>query len=192
MGTTNYAGTATNHATITLPDDAEYAASGIAAVNTPLEELKDLIEYVGGVAFDTWVFDSGGAFAVSTSYATNAYGDGTLVSGASLPEITIADCKAGDIIEAHFVGVCDSDGAAVDYPMLRIAVEEDGVVVSAGGDVPLVDTTTPHVLNTHFICEVNADSDVTVRVQGKKSSGAGTYLQIQVNATLSIKRMRAV
>lgn len=42
MGTTDYTGTLTAHATITLPDDAEYAAAGIASFNTPLEELKDL------------------------------------------------------------------------------------------------------------------------------------------------------
>lgn len=84
MATTNYAGSNTDHATIPVPDDAEWTSAGIAAINACLEPLKDLVEYLRarlgawrlvqrsyGVETGTGNVDSEAAGSWSTGVALN-------------------------------------------------------------------------------------------------------------------------
>lgn len=178
MGTTNYAGTATNHATITLPDDAEYAASGIAAVNTPLEELKDLIEYVGGVASGLALQSTTTGTAGSVvDQVVDSIATHTIEVGGNPVALTLNGNNGDDIVKVTATFAC---GTSVENAQVRIRIAYGAVseVVHAmtvdGGAYTHVHLEGVHTIATGtnvtatITCEVvNAASPSTTTIFGQ-------------------------
>jgi hypothetical protein len=171
-----YTPTPTKLTTLQTPDDSELETSGIAASNTPDEELADGIAYLNGrePGVHSWSFDNGVAqFTAITQ-------DVSWEDPSSGGYIDITGCAVGDtiVVHAHFM-VTNDENTTTGHQMRVAAVDDYGgtpttTAVSGARAYAGVDTGTYVGLAVNGEHTVTAAGTTRIKLQGLVESSGDT------------------
>lgn len=145
--------------------------------------LSAFLKLLAGVTIDFYSAQGSTDIATANDASENPMAD---------MNITVTDCKAGDILEIHFDGTIRTSGATpTHYAQLRVKVDGAtvGLVMEFGRASTTTMPATRHPANVHRVYEVPADGDYTVIITWRQTANTSVRYRCHLR-TLKVKRIR--